>query len=181
MLIAQIISSRSTKNTESHAYTVIKDHGDFEVRRYEPAVFSYVVMKPGNYKQISSSGFRKLVGYIFGGNDKKQKIAMTSPVSMTMDDTVTMKFMVPKDLDLKDLPKPNDSSIQFEQEEAKTVAAIRFGGWANDSIIETKKKELKTLVEQNGLRITGKFSFLGYNPPYEVFNRRNEVVVDVEP
>ena len=36
-----------------------------------------------------------LAGYIFGGNDREQKIAMTSPVVMEMDSTMTMKFLVP--------------------------------------------------------------------------------------
>lgn len=180
VVVAQLISSRSTKNTESHTYKVIKDYGSFEVRKYEPAIFSYVIMKPGSYRDNSGTGFRKLAGYIFGGNDKKQKIAMTTPVTMTMDDSVVMKFMVPKNLKLDDLPKPNDSTIQFEQEEAKTVAALRFGGWANDSIIDAKIQELEMLLKENDLTIKGKFSFLGYNPPYEVFNRRNEVIVEVE-
>ena len=29
------------------------------------------------------------------------------------------------------------------------------------------------------LNFSSKFTFLGYNPPYEVMNRRNEIVVEL--
>ena len=55
---------------------------------------------------------------------------------MTLEDSMTMMFMVPKDLKKEMLPKPNQSKIEFKQEPAKTVAAISFSGWANDKKIE---------------------------------------------
>ncbi len=178
--IAQVIVKRSTKNTENHPYTVIKDYGSFEIRTYEPAIYSYVVMESGTYKSASSQGFRKLAAYIFGGNEKNQKIAMTTPVSMSMQDSTVMKFKVPEGMEMEDLPKPNDPSVKFEKEEEKTVAALQFGGFANDDIIAAKTEELKTLLEGEGITHKGNFSFLGYNPPYEVVDRRNEVIVEID-
>ena len=64
---------------------------------------------------------------------------MTSPVSMSLGDSMTMMFMVPKKFNKDMLPKPNQSGIEFKEEPAKTVAAIRFNGWANDSKIEKYK------------------------------------------
>ena len=37
---------------------------------------------------------------------------------------------------------------------------------------------MNELVKEK-LNYINKFSFLGYNPPYEVMNRRNEVVVEL--
>ena len=54
-----------------------------------------------------------LAGYIFGGNETNQKIAMTSPVSMSMNDSTEMKFMIPSNYELEDLPKPNNENIKF--------------------------------------------------------------------
>jgi hypothetical protein len=34
-------------------------------------------------------------------------------------------------------------------------------------------------LEKHNLTHTGKFSYLGYNPPFEVINRRNEVAVEL--
>ena len=49
-----------------------------------------------------------LAGYIFGGNDKEEKIAMTSPVAMSLKDSTTMLFLVPKKYTRDNLPVPND-------------------------------------------------------------------------
>jgi hypothetical protein len=149
------------------------------VRQYAPAMFSSVKMVSDSYETISSTGFRTLAGYIFGGNDKNEKIAMTSPVVMEIGDTTRMSFMVPSDMKKEDLPKPNNGRIYFEEQEQKIMAAIEFGGWADDEKIEEYTNKLKANLKANGLSFTGKFSYLGYNPPYQVVGRRNEIVVEL--
>ena len=179
-IVAQGFIMRSTGKTETHAYTVLKSYDAFEIRKYEPALFSYVVMQSDNYKAVSSNGFRALAGYIFGGNEKNQQISMTSPVTMTMSDSVTMKFKIPEGMDLENMPQPNNPNVRFTAEPEKTVAAITFNGWATDARIAEYTEKLKVLLAKNNIAHTGNFSYLGYNPPFEVVNRRNEVVVDVE-
>lgn len=178
-IIAQGFIMRSTSNTEEHAYSVIKDFEAFEIRKYEPALFSYVVMQSDGYKNVSSKGFRSLAGYIFGGNEGNQQIAMTSPVTMTMADSVTMKFKIPEGMTLENMPAPKNPDIRFAAEPEKIVAAIKFDGWASDERIAAYTEKLRNLLDENGIEHTGNFSYLGYNPPYEVINRRNEIVVDV--
>lgn len=180
LILSQIIMNRSTSNIEMYKYKVVRAYDDFEIRAYEPAVFTYVTMDQGSYEETSRSGFRQLAGYIFGNNEKRQKIAMTSPVAMTMEDSVTMMFMVPSQYQISDLPRPNDPNVKFRKEPEKYVAAIRFGGWASDRKITSFTQKLKTLLEANKVEHFGQFSYLGYNPPYEVVNRRNEIVVEVD-
>mgnify|MGYP001173890499 FL=1 len=105
---------------------------------------------------------------------------MTSPVTMTLDDSMTMMFMVPRELKKEMLPKPNQSLIEFKEEPAKTVAAISFKGWANDRKIEKYKQKLKSALDAEGITYSDRFYFFGYNPPYEVFNRKNEVIVELQ-
>ena len=178
-LVAQVFLMRSTSKTEGHAYAVLKTYDDFEIRKYKPAIFSYVVMQAGDYKTVSSKGFRSLAGYIFGGNEKNQKIAMTSPVTMTMEDSVTMKFKIPDGMELETMPQPNNPNVRFSAEPEKTVAAITFGGWATDARIEEYTQKLRDLLRKNNIETIGSFSVLGYNPPYEVLNRKNEIVVEI--
>ena len=135
------------------------------------------LINTNEFKKASSQGFSILAGYIFGGNKTNEKIAMTSPVSMSLEDSMTMMFMVPKKFSKENLPKPNQSEIKFHEEPAKTVAAITFGGWANSKKIEIYKNKLKASLNTLGISYTNHFYFLGYNAPYEVFNRRNEVTV----
>jgi hypothetical protein len=179
MILAQAFIYTSTNSTEQHKYVVLKKFEEFEVRQYAPAMFSSVKMVSDSYETISSTGFRTLAGYIFGGNDKNEKIAMTSPVVMEIGDTTRMSFMVPSDMKKEDLPKPNNGRIYFEEQEQKIMAAIEFGGWADDEKIEEYTNKLKANLKANGLSFTGKFSYLGYNPPYQVVGRRNEIVVEL--
>lgn len=179
-LVAQGFISKNVGDTETHAYEVIEKYDGFEIRRYEPAIFSTVALDAQTYKDLSGSGFRILAGYIFGGNERNEQIAMTSPVVMEFDEKSTMKFMVPSGYDIEDLPAPDHDGISFEREEGKFMAAITFGGWANDEKIAAHKAELTAALEREGIAHTGRYSYLGYNPPYQVANRRNEVVVELK-
>lgn len=176
----QLFAMSGQRNIETYPYTVIKKYDAFEVRSYEATLFSTVQLPGNSYKGASNRGFSILAGYIFGGNDKSEKIAMTSPVAMSLQDTMTMMFMVPKKFNKETLPKPNESKIEFKEEPAKIAAAITFGGWASDEVIEKYKQELKAALDSKGIKYTNRFYFLGYNPPFEVLNRKNEVIVELE-
>jgi hypothetical protein len=179
-VIIQVFAINSQRNIETYPYKVIKKYDAFEIRNYEATLFTSVKLSTKEYKKASSKGFSILAGYIFGKNEKNEKIAMTSPVSMSLDDSMTMMFMVPKNKNKETLPQPSNSQIEFREEPAKTVAAITFGGWVNDEKIEKYKNKLIASLDAKGIPYTNSFYFLGYNPPYEVFNRKNEVIVELQ-
>ena len=120
-----------------------------KIRRYEPTLFTSVTLSTNNYDEASKKGFSVLAGYIFGGNKTNEKIAMTAPVSMSLEDSMTMMFMVPKKFDKTNLPKPNQSRIKFKEEPSRTMAAIAFGGWANSEKIEDYKQILIQTLQVN--------------------------------
>ncbi|MGK0389883.1 MAG: hypothetical protein ACI94Y_002628 [Maribacter sp.] len=175
----QIFAARGQKNIETYPYAVNKKYDTFEIRNYEATLFTSVKLPGNEYKTGSSQGFSILAGYIFGGNERNEQISMTSPVSMSLEDSMTMMFMVPKEFKKETLPQPNQSRIEFREEPAKIVAAISFGGWANDEKIEKYRDQLKAALDAEGITYTNRFYFLGYNPPYEFFNRKNEVIVEL--
>lgn len=180
-VVSQIWAQRQVSGIETYPYRVVKTYDGFEVRTYERANFIYVTMDARSYSESSSKGFRMLAGYIFGGNDRQQKIAMTSPVVMEMDSDVTMKFLVPAQYKMDELPKPENAEVRFTTEQERTVAAITFGGFANDEKILAQKDELFKRLAAVGIQHTGQWSFLGYDPPFKMFGRKNEVVVEVLP
>jgi len=167
------------RNIERYPYVVKKKFTRFEIRSYETTLFTSVKLSAKGYENSSSKGFSILAGYIFGNNERNEKISMTSPVSMSLEDSMTMMFMVPRKFNRNMLPKPNQSGIEFKEEPAKTVAAITFSGWANDTKIEKYKQNLKAALDAEGIKYSNRFYFFGYNAPYEVFNRKNEVVVEL--
>ena len=178
-IIIQLFAKKSQQGIETYPYTVLKTYVGFEIRQYESRLFTSVKLTSNDYSKVSSKGFSILAGYIFGGNETNEKIAMTSPVAMSLDDSMTMMFMVPKDSENK-LPKPNNNQIQFKEEPAKKVAAITFGGWANQEKIDQYKTQLIEALKAQNIAFTDQFYFLGYNAPYETSNRRNEVIVVLE-
>jgi hypothetical protein len=176
----QLYFMNAQRNIERYPYVVIKKYKQIEIRNYETTLFTSVKLSTKGYKSSASKGFSILAGYIFGNNERKEKISMTSPVSMSLEDSTTMMFMVPKKFNKDMLPKPNQSGIEFKEEPAKTVAAIGFGGWANDAKIEKYKQQLKVALDAEGIKYSNRFYFFGYNAPFEVFNRKNEIIVELQ-
>ena len=176
----QIYFLSGQRNIESYPYVVKKKYKRFEIRSYETTLFTSVKLSTKGYKNSSRKGFSILARYIFGNNERNEKIAMTSPVTMSLGDTMTMMFMVPKKFNKNMLPRPNQSDIEFKEEPAKTMAAIRFSGWANDTKIEKYKQQLISALDAEGIKYANRFYFFGYNAPYELFNRKNEILVELQ-
>jgi hypothetical protein len=63
---------------ETPQYQVISEYNGFEIRRYNEMIIATTSVR-SDYKGSTSSGFRRIANYIFGGNDKEMKIAMTCP------------------------------------------------------------------------------------------------------
>ncbi|MEY4329675.1 MAG: hypothetical protein RL609_423 [Bacteroidota bacterium] len=179
IFMIQAITEKSSNKIEQYAYVVERVIRDVEIRQYEDAVFSSVKLNDSTYANSANQGFRILAGYIFGGNDKGQSIAMTSPVVMEMGKEMKMSFMVPSAMNMDSLPQPNDGRVYQEKVKGSKMAVIRFGGWASDEKIEEQKKKLIDVLNDNGLSYEEPFLYMGYNPPYQLVNRRNEVGVRV--
>ncbi|TVR38291.1 MAG: heme-binding protein [Cryomorphaceae bacterium] len=178
-IVAQAFIMKGVSQTEKHAYEVLEQWGEVEVRRYATALFSSVELPDKPYREVSGSGFRVLAGYIFGGNESGEKIAMTSPVVMEYSDKPRMMFMVPSGYNEEQLPVPNDERISFHREDARIMAVVRFGGWADDAKIAEHRSMLEKVLADKNIAHNGVFRYMGYNPPYEVSNRRNEVAVQL--
>jgi len=72
----------SNLKTENQKYRLVQKEAQYEIRFYPAATFAKIYSPGTNYKSVASSGFNKLAGYIFGGNDQNKSIAMTAPVRM---------------------------------------------------------------------------------------------------
>ncbi len=178
VFISQIYFSMAT--TETQPYKIIKKDKEFEIRLYPAATMASISIEVKTYRELSSSGFRKLASFIFGGNQSNKNIAMTTPVYMAINDSIsTMSFVMPSNFNEENLPKPNDSSITIKTTAEEYIAAIQFGGYANDDKIKTYASKLESALNASGVEYFGNFRFLGYNAPYQFIGRRNEIIVSV--
>jgi len=166
--------------TEEQAYTVVERFGTLEVRHYPQALMASVEVPDTVYRSASGTGFRRLAGYIFGDNDAGEKIAMTAPVHMATDEgRMRMSFVMPAERSREPMPKPKDGSVILHKADEEHVAVLRFGGFMRDGSMEDMRRELLAEVERHGLEPIGMVRFMGYDPPWQMIGRRNEVVVSV--
>jgi hypothetical protein len=178
-LAFQVWAGMSTNKTEQYSYTVLKDFDSFEIRKYESAVFARTKVDSETYRAGSGNGFRTLASYIFGGNERNESISMTSPVAMSWGDGMVMEFMMPSSYTLENLPAPNRPDIELYVKPSVIMAGLSFGGYASDHKIQEKIEELKSYLEKENIAHTGHFQYFGYNPPYQMINRRNDIVVEL--
>ncbi|MBT7719724.1 MAG: heme-binding protein, partial [Halieaceae bacterium] len=81
----------------------------------------------------------------------------------------------------EDLPEPADDSVQIQTVPGRTMAAIRFSGWATDGKVKRNTQQLIATLKQHGIEAVGTPSLNQYNPPWTPpFLRRNEIMVEVQ-
>jgi hypothetical protein len=169
----------SDRSIETPEYEVLQRYGEVEIRRYPQMLVAQTSMASASFDAAGSNGFRTVANYIFGGNERNQKIAMTAPVVMNMGDSATMYFVMPKQYGRADLPQPNSSAVKITEVASKVLAVVRFGGFSNDRNIRAHCDELAQTLREQGIEPASDFMYMGYNAPWDVFNRRNEVAVEV--
>ena len=180
IVLFQSYTIMSANKTEEQKYTVILKDKDFEIRFYPSATVATINSDAKTYKDLSGPGFRKLAGYIFGGNETNTSISMTSPVHMDINDSVSsMSFVMPSSYNEKNLPNPNDPDVLIQKTADEYVAVIRFGGFASDEDLIFYSDKLHDLLDEKGITSYGNARFLGYNPPFQLLDRRNEIIVSV--
>jgi len=180
-VLFQSFTYMSTGKTEEQKYTVVHKESEFEIRFYPSATLATINSTAKTYKDLSGPGFRKLAGFIFGGNEGQKQISMTAPVHMDINDTLsTMSFVMPSDYNEQNLPKPLNSEVSIKTTNEEYVAAIKFGGFASEKEIKYYSEMLKKLLADKEIKTIGNFKYLGYNPPYQLIGRRNEIVISIE-
>ena len=151
-----------------------------EIRRYPDLILAQTQLDSNTYSENSSLGFRRVAGYIFGGNEQGQKIAMTSPVVMEMGAQTQMAFVMPKQYSMDALPDPSNPNVKIPKKEARTLAVLRFGGYSDDAKIQEKAAELRSLLTKEGIAFDPKLIYMGYNAPWDFIGRRNEVAFELK-
>lgn len=177
---------------ETPRYIVLAKHASFEVRRYQ-AWAEVVTSCSGVVGDGGDGSFGRLAKFIgvFGKpqNAEGAKIAMTAPVLTWSDEPTSsaaakMSFVLPSAVHAAGPPRPTDPSVAVREVPEKTVAAVRFSGFATRADVDAREKELREAVEkQADFTPTSAAPLLArYNPPWTPgFLRTNELLLPVEP
>ncbi len=161
-----VIVSMSTEHVD---YRVVEKKGDIEIREYGEMDLITTTAATSN------SAFSTLAGFIFGDNSEGVRFAMTAPVmSFKTEDGLRMSFVLPQGHG----PVPQKDNIIIEKAPARTVAVIRYSGYATDGNIEEHRVKLeRALVDE---RTKGDYFVMRYDPPWiPPLMMRNEVAIEV--
>ena len=186
--------------TEEPRYGTAERLGDVEIRRYAPRLAAETTV-PGDAYHARGEGFRRLAGYIFGGNAGRRRIGMTAPVAqasagsgerIAMTAPVaqapatqasgeggwTVRFFLPAAL--TDPPAPNDARVRIVPVPEETMAVLRFSGTATEAAVAERTKALTAALSSTAWRPAGEPVAWFYDPPWTLPPlRRNEVAVPV--
>jgi hypothetical protein len=61
-----------------------------------------------------------------------------------------------------------------------TLAVLRFGGFSSDEKIDKYDQILTQVLQDKHMRTKGSLLYMGYNAPWDVINRRNEVAFQID-
>ena len=179
-LVFQLVVSMTTSDIETPKYKVLKKYPRFELRQYESMMLATTNLGIASYDDKASEGFRTIASYIFGKNKSNEKIAMTAPVIYHADSISTLSFVVPRSKTEESMPVPIDSNLTFVVQAPKLLAVLDFGGFINDEKLAARMAELKKAVLKEGFQIKGQGYYFGYNPPWQLIGRKNEVAFELE-
>lgn len=206
---------RTPAGLETPAYEVVRSGAEWEVRRYA----QFGVVTTDSARPVESDGaalqapsmpragaFQSLAGYLFGGNQEQERLAMTTPVlSLQRDDGGrSMAFVLPSrfwaaadgDAAAADTPPtPLEGSGVLVAEsggggllEATDLVAVGwFGGYASDGEVARRKASLAAALADDaeyapvGSSVDD-VAVLQYNDPFTPpWLRRNEVALPCRP
>jgi hypothetical protein len=199
--VAAILTGLSTtacsvvgvRTVEEPSFTVVERVGPVEIRQYGPRIAAQTVVQ-ADVVDARSDGFRRIAGYIFGGNktrtniamtapvaQRSEQIAMTAPVAQTQaDGGQVIQFFMPKQYTMATLPVPNDPAVQLVTVPAQTMAVLRFSGSISPANVAEHQQTLLATLTGSAWHPDGAVVAWFYDPPWTLPPfRRNEVAVPV--
>ena len=165
-------------------YVVLEKTGELEIRQYPTLIVARTRVE-ADFEEAGNLAFRRLAGYIFGGNAGDQKISMTAPVTMAPErageGAYWISFFMPAEFQLSDLPVPTDDTVEITRLAAAKMAVVAYkGGWSEGKYLKHKER-LMTLLADTHWIVSGEPIWARYNSPLRpAFMRSNEVMVVVE-
>jgi hypothetical protein len=182
--------------TEEPRFETVETIGAVEIRRYAARIAAQTEV-PGTEEAARNEGFRRLAGYIFGGNARRDRIAMTAPVAQAPGERIAMtapvaqtgdsrgwqiRFFMPARYTLDTLPVPDDRRVALAVVPEEMVAVLRFSGLPRGDAVARNTAALTAALDASSWAPAGPVQAWFYDPPWTVpALRRNEIAVPVAP
>ena len=194
------VFSEVPEGLEGPAYRVVLTGEGYEIREYDSYTVASTSMskvdEPYTMDDLASGGeaFNALAAYLFGANDEKEVMEMTTPVTTTS--TGEMRFYLKeREGKSKSFPMPvaeNDEAfnakgeVKIQEVPPATLAVAKFTGFVTEGEVSRQKDALMTRLAIDGVEIDVPHAsvvphiIFQYNPPYTIpILRRNEIAIPV--
>lgn len=185
-------------------YRVVMVKDGYEIREYQGYTVASTSMtkvdEPYTMDDLASGGeaFNALAAYLFGANEDKEVMEMTTPVTTTS--TGEMRFYLKERYNaggggVDCFPKPqaeNDEVfnekglVKIQEIPPATLAVAKFTGFVTEGEVARQKDALLTSLAIDGIDIDVPHGtpvphvIFQYNPPYTIpILRRNEIGIPV--
>ncbi len=183
------------RGTEEPQHRVTTRLGEVEIREYAPRLVAETLVE-AEEAAARNEGFRRLAGYIFGGNRGERRIAMTAPVAqepsrIAMTAPVAqepsgrgflIRFFLPATLTAENAPVPNDPRVVITTLPGETFAVMRFSGSTDPDAVARNVTSLRGMLSGSAWQPAGEATAWFYDPPWTLPPlRRNEVAIRVTP
>ena len=164
-------------------YTLVAKKTGYEIRAYAPSKWVGTTITGTSYREAAETGFDLLFKYISGANSANEKIPMASPVATkivpgpgsTGEKNFTVLFFTPFAYQAN-TPTPTDPQLALVSLPAITAYVTSFSGYENDAELQERTLELVNHLNKDGVAYVKDFYFTaGYDPPFRVIGRHNEV------
>lgn len=160
-----------------------KQGEDYETRTYQATKWVSTSLTATEWDAAMSTGFRRLFKYIQGTNQNKAKVEMTAPVSCyvepgagpTCESKFTVSFYIPEEHQATP-PEPSDPDVFIEERKEFTAYVRTHGGFSNEQMKRDELLKLLESLKRDGAEFVDQpFYVAGYDSPFKLTNRRNEV------
>ncbi|XP_061195337.1 heme-binding protein 2-like isoform X2 [Saccostrea echinata] len=182
-ILKTIGSVISSKGLDKPVYETLSSEKEYELRQYSPAKWVSYTTKSMKQEEARTEGFWKLFNYIQGENEKEMKIEMTAPVSTKVEpgagpnceSSFTVSFYIPPEHQ-ENPPQPKNPNVFIEERPEFEAYVKSFGGFAKEeSWVNEAQKLLEDLKEKTSEIHQDYWFTAGYNSPFQLFGRTNEV------
>ena len=147
-LISMLFADENYKEVE---YLLLSKEDNIEIREYGTNIIAKITTAT-NDGESENDMFRVLFKYIFGDNNKNEKIPMTTPVTTYQsDDIKTMIFYMLDSDTLNSLPLPNNNNISLEKFSLGKCAVIKFSWYTPNFKIKRYQNKLNEYLINNDI------------------------------
>ena len=179
---------------EEPAYEVVRQSESYEIRDYKPYLVAQTTVA-GGFDRSGNVAFRRLAGYIFGGNtgpatsgeSEPVRMNMTVPVTRQRDDAAegratVYRFVMERAYERGSLPVPDDDRVTIAEVPGGPFAVLRYRGRITEARFLKHVDLLRAALERDGIETVGEPVAAVYNGPWTPpFMRRNEVMIRLRP